>query len=120
MSKITIDLSKFTPEQAFELGKMFNVVLESKPKSETIISRRTSKRTKRVVTGENKFKKSTHVSEWIVSESVAKRQLGQTFPEIAEWLNGLGLKTKTGLQHTEQSAWAIVYSIEAQKYWSNK
>ena len=116
MPKITIDVSKMTPEDAFQLGVIFaaqkEVILETQ-----IASKSSKPRVQNRGGKSNKFKEGTTVPEFLIKEIVEERKTGKTLEQLAKIFNDRGRRTPTGRLWNGTSIWAVVYSKNALKYW---
>ena len=114
MTQITIDISKLTPAQAFELGKMLQQKTEVKETKVTKVTTRT-------VRGKGKtskrFKFNTKAPDHVIEEAVSKRRSGMQLAQLAEYLNSQGETGPKGRKFTSQSVWDVVYSKQAWKFW---
>ena len=114
MSNITIDISKLTPQQAFELGQMLNQAKPSAPKPE-VVKPRYSKNPK-----SKRFRTNVNYPDVFIEELIRmKQEKRMTSQEIADQLNASNIRTASGKQFWGSTVWDIIYSKQAKKMWLN-
>jgi hypothetical protein len=118
MSNITIDISKLTPAQAFELGRIMQDVTA---KTVQEIEREQPKVITRTPRGKGKtskrFKFNTRAETHVIAEAVAKRRSGMKLEEVADHMTRQGELGPTGKPFNSQSIWDVIYSKQAWKFW---
>ena len=114
MSNITIDISKLTPAQAFELGKMLSQQKTESQESQ-IVKPRYSKNPK-----SKRFQTRVNYPDVFIEEIVRmKQEKKMTSQEIADMLNASKITTASGKQFWGSTVWDIIYSKQAKKLWVN-
>ena len=66
-----------------------------------------------------KREKVKNIYAWMMPEIKARRERGETLPEIVEWLNNQGKHTTAGKPFTQTAVWRLIARYLGKEYLGN-